>query len=126
MLKAILGIGGAVSASVVTYILAYKKGHKDGETEGFEYGTQAGFAMAPALYNQMKNNGDIDKIPIGISLGERGRIFKTVDDAKRFIEEAARITGCRVTDFDCWIMTTKNENLQDVVVVSQKGDLRKG
>ena len=126
MLKEILGIGGAIGTGVVTYIVAYRKGHKTGKVEGFESGTQVGFTMAPALYNQMRINGDIDSVPIGMNLGEQGRVFNSPNEARDFVIEATKLTGCKYTDFDIFEVYEKTGKVSNFTIVSLRGALRKG
>jgi len=50
--------------------------------DAFEKGMQTGFQTAPGIYREMVKNGDIEKVPEGMNVGEVGKVFRTLEEAK--------------------------------------------
>lgn len=50
--------------------------------DAFEKGMQTGFQTAPDIYREMVKNGDIEKVPEGMNVGEVGKVFRTLEEAK--------------------------------------------
>lgn len=71
-----LGIGIAIGMRVC------KDESEAKVSEAFEKGMQTGFQTAPEIYREMVKNGDIEKVPEGMNVGEVGKVFRTLEEAK--------------------------------------------
>lgn len=95
MFKIIVNFVGIGMVAVGAYIAGYKEGEKVVNRETFEKGMQIGFKTAPDIYREMAKNGDIEKVPEGMYMGEIGKVFKTLDDAREARLKHQLATGFR-------------------------------
>lgn len=85
MLRGIIELVGISAVGYGAYLIGHKRGIKDAEEvhrDDFENGVQVGFKTAPDIYRKMVENGDIERVPEGMSLGEIGKVFRTLEEAK--------------------------------------------
>jgi len=87
MLERLLLGCGIFGAGVYVGMRLYKNETQDELKEkiddAFESGIRVGFKTAPSIYRKMVDNGDIERVPEGMNLGEVGKVFRTLEEAKQ-------------------------------------------
>ena len=68
---------------------------KEKVNDAFESGIRVGFKTAPNIYRKMAENGDIERVPEGMNLGEVGKVFRTLEEAKQARLQHQMKTGRR-------------------------------
>ena len=127
MLRLFAEICGLAMVGYGAYVLGYREGKEasEGEAEkAFEMGMKTGFMTAPDIYREMVKNGDIDDVPEGMNIGEVGKVFSTLDEAKTARFKHQMESGLK--NKESILIFQGNDDLSMFYILVDKDRLRKG
>lgn len=124
MLGRFIGFFGTLGIGIAIGMRICKNESEAEVSEAFEKGMQTGFKTAPEIYRRMVKNGDIEQVPEGMNIGEVGKVFTTLEEAKLARLRRSMESGFKGME-KIFILNGKTD-FGTVYMVANLEDLRRG